>query len=707
MDTYEKRNLLEKSYQSAVHEAWKQFIANKPIREKDIPPHILRSWKLSREAGMDPLNPQVPPVLNKRELASLCRQHQTLIDSAKPILDMLEVSIRDTGYIAILAVASGHLLAAVGDDNLLVQARSQYNIPGAQRSIKTIGASALSMCIVARAAIQITGYDHDNCWFHESICASAPHVNDNASPIASLTISSHISCKDIHTLTLTTSCANCISIRLRESALIDTEKRLNAMLQRVLNSLPEAVVAIDGNGSITHANNKAANYLLPKNGVLVGKNIDDLFPKPELPRVRQFMRRGVPETGDVTILTHEGERTHFCRFEPIQLSNGDFGMTLSISMKSQIINIANHAGGNYAKYSFDAIRGKSPELKAQIDLARRTARTASRVLLTGESGTGKELFAQAIHNSSSVCKGPFVAVSCAAIPRDLIESELFGYVGGAFTGARKGGMIGKMELAKGGTLFLDEVNSLPLEMQAKLLRALQQMEIVRIGDTKPTPVDVRIIAATNADLSAKMRRGTFRRDLWYRLAVFPLLIPPLRERPGDIPHLVRDFLSAKSRELGMEFRGVVSEKELRRLYAYDWPGNVRELEHVVERSLILHGDEVGPLRFALPDMPPDALPDGEQRELSGESTRSAHRSRSDGAEQLASLLEEKQEQPWPTLRELEDLYIRKALEKTGGRLLGPDGATAILGIHYSTLRARMLNMGLPLPREAQKKAFQN
>ena len=362
MDTYEKRNLLEKSYQSAVHEAWKQFIANKPIREKDIPPHILRSWKLSREAGMDPLNPQVPPVLNKRELASLCRQHQTLIDSAKPILDMLEVSIRDTGYIAILAVASGHLLAAVGDDNLLVQARSQYNIPGAQRSIKTIGASALSMSIVERAPIQITGYEHYNCWFHEWKCASAPIFNDNDIPIASLTISSHISCKDIHTLTLTTSCANCISIRLRESALIDTEKRLNAMLQRVLNSLPEAVVAIDGNGSITHANNKAANYLLPKNGVLVGKNIDDLFPKPELPRVRQFMRRGVPETGDVTILTHEGERTHFCRFEPIQLSNGDFGMTLSISMKSQIINIANHAGGNYAKYSFDAIRGKSPEL---------------------------------------------------------------------------------------------------------------------------------------------------------------------------------------------------------------------------------------------------------------------------------------------------------------------------------------------------------
>ncbi|MFR3459141.1 MAG: PAS domain-containing protein [Bilophila wadsworthia] len=153
-----------------------------------------------------------------------------------------------------------------------MQARS-HNIPGAQRSIKTIGASALSMSIVERAPIQITGYEHYNCWFHEWKCASAPIFNDNDIPIASLTISSHISCKDIHTLTLTTSCANCISIRLRESALIDTEKRLNAMLQRVLNSLPEAVVAIDGNGSITHANNKAANYLLPRTASLWARTL--------------------------------------------------------------------------------------------------------------------------------------------------------------------------------------------------------------------------------------------------------------------------------------------------------------------------------------------------------------------------------------------------------------------------------------------------
>ena len=186
--------------------------------------------------------------------------------------------------------------------------------------------------------------------------------------------------------------------------------------------------------------------------------------------------------------------------------------------------------------------GKSPELKAQIDLARRTARTASRVLLTGESGTGKELFAQAIHNSSSVCKGPFVAVSCAAIPRDLIESELFGYVGGAFTGARKGGMIGKMELAKGGTLFLDEIGELPLRLQSKLLQVIQEKQIVKLGGVKPVSIDFRLVAATNQDLEALVEKKRFRSDLFFRLNVLPLWIPPLRERREEIVPLCLSIL---------------------------------------------------------------------------------------------------------------------------------------------------------------------
>ena len=198
------------------------------------------------------------------------------------------------------------------------------------------------------------------------------------------------------------------------------------------------------------------------------------------------------QTADLEVKTPSGPQNRLCRFVPIRLGNGKYGGTIiSIPSLGQLIDIAKHVSGNYAKYAFSDIKGNNAVLLKQVELAKRAATTQAGILLTGESGTGKELFAQAIHNASSVANGPFVAISCAAIPRDLIESELFGYVGGAFTGARKNGMLGKVELASGGTLFLDEVNSLPLEMQAKLLRVLQQREIVRIGDTKPTHVEPR------------------------------------------------------------------------------------------------------------------------------------------------------------------------------------------------------------------------
>ena len=324
----------------------------------------------------------------------------------------------------------------------------------------------------------------------------------------------------------------------------------------------------------------------------MGSGIEKIFSRPDLPKVRQILAKCFPETLELEVLTRQGPANHMCRFVPIRLDSGEpCGMTLSISTKHQLIDIAKHVGGNYAKYSFDDIKGESPKLKAQIDLSQKAAVAGYRVLLYGESGTGKELFAQSIHNSGRSNKGPFVAISCAAIPRDLIESELFGYVGGAFTGARKNGMIGKMELATGGTLFLDEINSLPLEMQAKLLRVLQQMEIVRIGDTKPTPIDARIIAATNQNLREAVRQGLFREDLYFRLNVVEITIPPLRERNEDIALLVHTFLRRQSYETSIPFAHI-SADAMNALYSYSWPGNVRELDNTCERALLMAGGGV-------------------------------------------------------------------------------------------------------------------
>ncbi|MEA1962022.1 MAG: sigma 54-interacting transcriptional regulator, partial [Bacillota bacterium] len=253
----------------------------------------------------------------------------------------------------------------------------------------------------------------------------------------------------------------------------------------------------------------------------------------------------------------------------------------------EIHKLVNRFSGAKATFRFEDIITCSEVMEGLIQSAKMSASSMSNVLIEGESGTGKELFSQSIHNYSRRRKGPFVAVNCGAIPRELIGSELFGYVEGAFTGARKGGNPGKFELASGGTLFLDEIGDMPFEQQAALLRVIQEKSITRIGGSQIIPVDVRIICATNKDLHDAIHRGKFRQDLYYRLKVISINIPPLRQRKEDIPLLLQYFLQS-------EFHDYIEDQDLiKHLQAYDWPGNIRELQNVVERmSHAAHGDEV-------------------------------------------------------------------------------------------------------------------
>ncbi len=238
-----------------------------------------------------------------------------------------------------------------------------------------------------------------------------------------------------------------------------------------------------------------------------------------------------------------------------------------------------------AKYDFKDIIALSPDMVRVVELARKAANTPVTILLLGESGTGKELFAHAIHNSSRRRHNQFIRVNCAAIPDSLLESELFGYSEGAFTGARRGGKKGLFEQASGGTIFLDEIGEVSLNVQAKLLRVLQEREIVRVGDAKPIPVDVRIIAATNIDLEKAVAAGKFREDLYYRIRVFPLYIPPLRERREEIPALARHLLRKFNQEYGRVVEDI-SQEAIALLQEYSWPGNVRELENILGRAII-------------------------------------------------------------------------------------------------------------------------
>ncbi|HOV65928.1 MAG TPA: sigma 54-interacting transcriptional regulator, partial [Bacillota bacterium] len=254
-------------------------------------------------------------------------------------------------------------------------------------------------------------------------------------------------------------------------------------------------------------------------------------------------------------------------------------------LTEELENLKSVVKGFEPKYTFDDIITNSPLMIQAVEQAQRVSSTPVTVLLRGESGTGKELFAHAIHNASSRHSKPFVRVNCAALPRNLLESELFGYVDGAFTGARKGGKKGLFHEADGGTLFFDEIGAMDVSVQASLLRVLQEREVVRIGESTPTPVDVRVIAATNAPLEQMVASGKFREDLYYRLSVIPILIPPLRQRPEDIEVLCDYLVRRLSQSYGRFVEGV-DEAVLGVFESYRWPGNVRELENVLSRAII-------------------------------------------------------------------------------------------------------------------------
>jgi transcriptional regulator with GAF, ATPase, and Fis domain len=309
---------------------------------------------------------------------------------------------------------------------------------------------------------------------------------------------------------------------------------------------------------------------------------------------------------------------------------------------------------------FEQLIGNSPALEAVLEQVERVAPTDSTVLIQGETGTGKELIARAIHNISSRCGRPFIKLNCAAIPFDLLESELFGHEKGAFTGAIAQ-KIGRFEMADKGTLFLDEIGDIPLALQPKLLRVLQEQEFERLGSGRTHQVDVRLVAATHRNLTSMVKRNEFRSDLYYRLNVFPVLLPPLRTRSEDIPALVAHFVEIFGRKMGKPIENI-PEETLSALSSYSWPGNVRELQNLIERAVILANDGVLP----------NTLPPTGTEVITVSPTQ-------------------------PTLKDSERALILRTLEAAGWLIGGPAGAAAKLGLKRTTLISKMKKLGISRP----------
>ncbi|MEW6243739.1 MAG: sigma 54-interacting transcriptional regulator [Bacillota bacterium] len=423
------------------------------------------------------------------------------------------------------------------------------------------------------------------------------------------------------------------------------------LVQAVIEMLDEPVAVIDATGRLTHLN-QAGISLFGRGAI--GEWFEDRFPGSGFTAAWARLRGEGKSFVNVDLDLPEGE--YRATLRAARSGPRTVGVVLTVRPDSR------EPGSPGWRFTFDEIKGTSPAIRKAKEMARKVASTDSTVLLLGESGTGKELFARAIHGHSFRASKPFVAINCAAIPESLLESELFGYEGGAFTGARPGGKPGKFEVANGGTVFLDEIGDMPLVLQAKLLRVLQDKEVERVGGIRPVSVDVRVISASHKDLEELVMKGAFREDLYYRLAVIPLHIPALRERKEDLYLLLEHYLR-RYRTLYSKTPKRLSSEVLKVLFDYDWPGNVRELENTVEYIVNMESGDLVTL---------DSLPPRFARLIARETTGD----------------------PGMSIESAEADAIRRALEIYGTSARGKEKAARALGIHRATLYRKLKKLGI-------------
>ncbi|MDR7868691.1 MAG: sigma-54-dependent Fis family transcriptional regulator [Sporomusaceae bacterium] len=456
---------------------------------------------------------------------------------------------------------------------------------------------------------------------------------------------------------------------------LEEVKSLKSTLESALESFFENIVIVDKKGYIRMMNSSYGDYLGLDQHDVIGKHVTEV-----IDNTRMHI---VAATGKAEVAEIQRIKDKDCVVTRIPIIKdgeviGAVGKSVFKDLKdlkamARQMNALQHQLEYYkeelrkvqgGKFTFDSIVGNSEKMDWIKTVAIRAAKGNSTVLILGESGTGKELFAHAIHNASGRLHGPLIKVNCAAVPENLLESELFGYDEGAFTGARRGGKPGKFELANGGSIFLDEIGDMTLAMQAKLLRVLQEREIERVGGTKPVKVDVRVIAATNRDLEGMIERGEFRQDLYYRLNIISLQIPPLRERKEDIPLLASTLLKKLNNQTPHWVEGV-SPEAMEILMEYFWPGNVRELENILERAVNLMDEEA----VITPDnLPPVLKKQHKNKDLD------------EAGKQLAGIMGDTEKQA-----------IYKALEAAGGN---KSKAAQLLGIHRSGFYQKLKKYGL-------------
>ncbi len=549
---------------------------------------IKNSHERSKVYGIEKERTFSKKILMGNEVSSALDKNKELIDVAFDFINILYDFLETSGFIIFLTDNEGCILNIIGDKKIIESAKKLDMVIGAYMDEKNIGTNAMGTAIKEDAPIQISQKEHFINVYHRWTCSAAPIHDANGKIIGTLNLTGNSDLVHPHTLGLVVAAVKSIENQLKVDKVQRRIKETYRYMNVIMNSISSGIIAVDKDGIVNSINDEACIMLNLNRNEIINKSIESIFYNWEhffriLKDDKKF------EDEEISLNINGIRKSYNINIYPIYYDNKKVqGMVILLKDIQNVFNLVNKYTGMKARYTFEDFIGESIEVKKIKEYAKGVANSPSTVLIEGESGTGKEVLAQAIHNYSNRKNGGFVAINCGAISKNLIESELFGYDDGAFTGAKKGGKLGKFELAKGGTLFLDEIGEMPIDMQVNLLRVLQEGVITRVGGSKYINVDARIIAATNKDLRKEVARGTFRQDLYYRLSVIPIIIPPLRERRDDILLLIEHFLKIKSIRLNKSIP-VINKKDYNKLLNYTWEGNVRELENFIEKVVNFNG----------------------------------------------------------------------------------------------------------------------
>jgi transcriptional regulator of acetoin/glycerol metabolism len=634
--------------------AWQHMLNGERMESGGLRSVIDHSWRRCLDAQVDPEAESAPPPIDDKRLGDCLAKSARLMDASMPLIQQTRDFLAQTGTIMLLADPDGMILQLAGDTRIIEPAGEVRLLPGCNWTELNCGTNAIGTALALQQPVQIHGAEHFCAGIKRWTC-SATVIRDpvDRRVLGVIDVSGLAQTYSHHSLALAVSIADRIEGRLGRLSMERRIRLLDRCAVQLGSDRNDAVLIADEDGRIVKANRHAAPMLAQRG---VSLNLGDTAPIASVEAL----------AGHASVSLVPGWlRT--ARIDTIR-DNGDV-LGFVIVLPAVRPNPARAAATTDRKLQEGAVRsfakivGTSAVLRAAVEKAEKLAPSRVPILLLGETGVGKELFAQGIHQHSHCANGPFVAINCGGLSRDLLASELFGYAEGAFTGARKSGAAGKIEAANGGTLFLDEIGEMPLDIQPHLLRVLEEGEIYRLGENTPRKVNIRLIAATHRNLREEVAHERFRMDLFYRIAVTNICVPSLRERQGDLPLLIADWLSRLCERYGLP-PASFDDAACACLERYEWPGNVRELRNAIESSLLMaQGSIITP-----ENLPPEVRAGGERTPDAAH--EGAHGSALPASARVC------------TLETAEAQSIRAALSHSNGNLTK---AAAYLGIAKSTL----------------------